>query len=92
MGNKTKCIIEKINLPCTDCVLRCEYCKICVHIFKCSCMDNIIYLNICKHIHAIAKVDVIIAQPSSNVNTYNTDENGKLRIEISNNTVFSISI
>jgi len=83
---KTKYIIEKINLPCNGCVLRCEYCKICVYIFKCSYMDNIIYLNIYKHIHAIAKVDVTIVQPSSNVNKYNTDENGKLRKEISNNT------
>jgi len=77
---KTKYIIEKINLPCS--VLRCEYCKICVHIFKCSCMDNIIYLNISKHIHAIAKVDVLKIQPSSNVITSYTDENDKLKREI----------
>lgn len=88
---KTKYIIEKINLPCSDCVLHCEYCKICVHIFKCSCMDNIIYLNICKHIHAIAKVDVIKVQPSSNVIPSNTDENDKLKREILNNTETNIT-
>ncbi|CAI6359244.1 unnamed protein product [Macrosiphum euphorbiae] len=82
---KTKYTIEKNNLPCSDCVLRCEYCEICVHMFKCSCMDNIIYLNICKHIHAIAKLDVLIVQSLSNVNTSNTDEIDKLRREILNN-------
>lgn len=67
---KKKYIIERINLPCS---LRCEYCKICVHMFKCSCMDNIIYLNICKHIHSIVKIEVLIVQLYSNVNISNTD-------------------
>lgn len=49
-------------------------------------MDNIIYLNICKHIHAVTKLDNLIFQPSINVNTSNADENDRLIRAISNNT------
>lgn len=31
---------------------KCHECNICLHTFKCSCTDNLIKLNICKHIHA----------------------------------------
>lgn len=39
------------------CALQCVECQICVHSYKRSCMNNIIYLNICKHIHACAKTE-----------------------------------
>lgn len=37
----------------TLCPLQCTPCKICVHSYKCDCNDNVIKLNICKHIHAV---------------------------------------
>lgn len=37
-----------------DCVLRCNMCQICIHSYKCTCMNNVIHFNICKHIHACA--------------------------------------
>ncbi|KAL5245867.1 hypothetical protein ACI65C_013275 [Semiaphis heraclei] len=40
-----------------DCALKCEECQICVHSYKCSCMNNTIYLNICKHLHACVKTE-----------------------------------
>lgn len=42
---------EICNNPC----LRCKQCNICIHTFNCSCTDNIIKMNICKHIHACAR-------------------------------------
>jgi len=35
--------------------LTCEKCKICIHIYHCSCIENVIKANICKHIHACAR-------------------------------------
>jgi len=51
--------IEKTLISCNDCILFCDKCKICVHTYKCSCMNNIIYFNICKHIHACAKTETV---------------------------------
>jgi len=32
-----------------------------VHTYKCSCLYSIIYLNICKHIHAYDNGETIVA-------------------------------
>lgn len=50
--------VEKTLKLCKECVLTCDKCKICIHTYKCSCMNNIIYFNICKHIHACAKSEM----------------------------------
>jgi len=55
-----KYVIEKCNVIWVNCILRCDSCNICVHTFKCSCIDNVLYFNICKHIHAIAKLNVVM--------------------------------
>jgi len=51
-----KYVIEKCNVICDNCILRYDSCNICVHTFKCSCIDNVLYFNICNHIHGIAKL------------------------------------
>lgn len=56
--SKIKYCIEKVDIICNTCVLRCDTCNICVHTFKCSCMNNVIYFNICKHIHATARLNI----------------------------------
>lgn len=48
------------------CGLQCNECQICIHSYKCACMNNMIYLNICKHIHACARTDFKILTQSSN--------------------------
>lgn len=50
-------LIEKFEEKCASkfCVLQCKDCNVCVHTFKCSCPDNVIYLNICKHIHKVGQ-------------------------------------
>lgn len=40
------CDIEK-------CQLICKECKVCAHIFSCTCMDYFVKLNPCKQIHAV---------------------------------------
>lgn len=46
--------IQKENTICPDnCKLICSYCKICVHMYTCTCLDNYIKGNLCKHIHAV---------------------------------------
>ncbi|XP_026465873.1 uncharacterized protein LOC113369306 [Ctenocephalides felis] len=41
---------------CNSTCLRCEPCKICFHTYSCTCIDYLIRSNICKHIHACARV------------------------------------
>lgn len=48
--------IMKVGETCTQTAcLKCEKCKICIHTYHCSCIDNVIKANICKHIHACAR-------------------------------------
>lgn len=42
------------NLKC--CNLKCVICNICIHAFKCSCVDYFIRLTICKHIHGVTTI------------------------------------
>jgi len=60
-----KYLVEKCNVICNNCILRCDSCNICVHTFKCSCIDNVLYFNICKHIHAIAKLNFVMNDNSN---------------------------
>jgi len=48
--------IIKTDETCTQSsCLKCKKCDICIHTFHCSCIDNVIKANICKHIHACAR-------------------------------------
>jgi hypothetical protein len=65
--------VEKFQ-SCNSCALRCEACQICIHSYKCSCMNNIIYFNICKHIHACARTEsTILNQNKHDINPITTD-------------------
>ncbi|KAG8177325.1 hypothetical protein JTE90_018351 [Oedothorax gibbosus] len=35
------------------CSLKCSECDTCVHMFSCSCVRNMIYADLCLHIHAV---------------------------------------
>ena len=42
------------KFECTsDCALMCKLCKKCFHNYECSCIDNSIRSNMCKHIHLV---------------------------------------
>ncbi|KAL1450403.1 hypothetical protein WDU94_002774 [Cyamophila willieti] len=47
--------VMRINAACSEsfCPLTCSQCKVCVHMFECNCFDHLLYVNICKHIHAV---------------------------------------
>lgn len=45
-------VAETPDVHC--CNFRCEQCKICIHTYTCTCPDNVVRYNICKHIHAVA--------------------------------------
>ena len=50
--------ITKQCESCTDasCLLRCQRCNICVHMFLCNCPDSLIQSTICKHVHLLQTV------------------------------------
>lgn len=42
------------NPTCPEhCSLKCSECDICVHMYICSCIHNLINANLCQHIHAV---------------------------------------
>ena len=34
-----------------NCFMRCRTCSICIHQYSCTCMDSLLQVTICKHIH-----------------------------------------
>ncbi|XP_050499982.1 uncharacterized protein LOC126880257 isoform X1 [Diabrotica virgifera virgifera] len=46
--------VEEVKLDCT-CKLICDECNTCIHHFSCSCLDNSIKWNMCKHIHLVCR-------------------------------------
>ncbi|BES97337.1 Zinc finger protein [Nesidiocoris tenuis] len=38
------------------CSLKCDDCNICIHSFRCSCIDSYVKWNICKHVHKVGTV------------------------------------
>ena len=49
--------VQLIVLSCPEslCKQKCKLCDVCIHHFQCSCPDNTIYFNLCKHIHAVKR-------------------------------------
>lgn len=66
----------KKHEPCS-CKIICVACKVCIHLFSCTCYDYTIKNNMCKHIHAvnINMVDNEVVIPRTDVcNPLITDE------------------
>lgn len=59
----------------------------CVYTFKCSCSDNLIYFNICKHIHACAKVPSASHEHNENLKMQDTNQILLLESETDNNSI-----
>ncbi|KAG5870796.1 hypothetical protein JTB14_025711 [Gonioctena quinquepunctata] len=52
-GERTN--IVKIGHDLCKCNLKCEDCNSCPHKYVCSCIDNSIEWNMCKHIHLVCR-------------------------------------
>ena len=61
-----KYCVARADKTCNEPCLKCSVCNICIHTFTCECIDNIIKLNICKHIHACAQAFNKLPDYSSN--------------------------
>jgi len=61
-----KYCVTRADITCNEPCLKCSVCNICIHTFTCECVDNIIKLNICKHIHACAQAFNKLPNDSSN--------------------------
>ncbi|XP_022192257.2 uncharacterized protein LOC111050269 [Nilaparvata lugens] len=71
--NKCQAICEEPN--CSTCPL----CNICIHSFKCTCTENVIKMNICKHIHACCRVFELTSPPFSVICDTVVDVNSLLK-------------
>lgn len=36
-----------------DCQTKCNVCNVCAHTYVCSCIDSVLKLNMCRHIHSV---------------------------------------
>ncbi|XP_023242448.1 uncharacterized protein LOC111640648 [Centruroides sculpturatus] len=52
--------VNRVDHECTQlCVVRCFACYACIKGYTCTCYDNALHGNLCKHIHAVAEYDCI---------------------------------
>lgn len=66
--------IERHKEIC-GCHLRCNICNHCIHNFVCTCIDNAIQWNMCKHIHLLCRSKYILKVDSLEAIGTNTCEN-----------------
>lgn len=78
--NNTYYCVEKQNVNC--CSIKCSFCHICIHSYKCSCVDFLIRTVICKHIHYIAmqgdNINIQVCPSTSHTGNENSTEVQKL--------------
>lgn len=56
--------VEKVQDEC-DCKLVCQECSLCLHQYRCTCLDNCIQFNMCVHIHAVCFLEKGLKTDSS---------------------------
>ncbi|GFT01499.1 uncharacterized protein TNCV_270061 [Trichonephila clavipes] len=72
--------IVKRNFTCSkECTLMCRECNHCLHNFTCTCIDNAVQWNMCKHIHFICsknlnKINSTILEERPSLDSHVTDE------------------
>ncbi|GFX44714.1 uncharacterized protein TNCV_2427981 [Trichonephila clavipes] len=72
--------IVKRNFTCSrECTLMCRNCNHCLHNFTCTCIDNAVQWNMCKHIHFICsknlnKINSTILEEGPFLDSHVTDE------------------
>ena len=44
--------VMKVKESC-DCELLCKPCNTCSHMYKCTCIDDLIHSTVCKHVHVV---------------------------------------
>lgn len=62
-----KYYVTLMQHTCLEPCVMCSKCNICVHAFKCSCIEHVIKNVICKHIHCIARA-FVFQLPTADVN------------------------
>ena len=46
--------VNRLMLESTcSCKLKCAHCGACIHMYSCTCIDNILHSTVCKHIHFV---------------------------------------
>lgn len=71
--NKVYYVKRVLNEMCS-CKLVCDYCKVCVHTYTCTCPDFLTKTVTCKHIHAVHKENQgQHEQPANNDDPENED-------------------
>ncbi|GFY77282.1 uncharacterized protein TNIN_85641 [Trichonephila inaurata madagascariensis] len=72
--------IVKRKVTCSkECTLMCRECNHCLHNFTCTCIDNAVQWNMCKHIHFICsqnlnKINSTILEERLSLDSRITDE------------------
>nr|XP_015839957.1 PREDICTED: uncharacterized protein LOC107398909 isoform X2 [Tribolium castaneum] len=76
-------IVEEKRSGC-NCKLVCSSCEVCIHAYSCTCLDNSIRWNMCKHIHLVCRYKKDIKESPTISNRIEDDEPCVLVVNESN--------
>ena len=66
--------IEKNEDTNCKCMIRCTECNICPHTYLCNCIDAVLNVTICKHVHLVhmqfGQIDSVMQSPSNDDTTH----------------------
>ena len=57
VGSATTGVFYEVqeDLESCSCLLKCSSCAVCIHMFSCTCPDQMTRQSICKHIHLVRR-------------------------------------
>ena len=71
--------VKRVMKSCFSCELVCTECCACIHLYTCTCADNAIHFNMCKHIHLVCQKYVV--NLSRRQEEQNSDEDNSMIME-----------
>ncbi|KAJ8970809.1 hypothetical protein NQ314_001022 [Rhamnusium bicolor] len=80
-NKKSNYSVSRTDLQRACCPLKCSLCNICVHMYKCTCVDFYVGTTVCKHIHYVH----INYQEDYNVTTIENTDITRSTPNLSNN-------
>jgi len=91
--------VKIIGDACDDCNLKCDECETCAHSYTCSCVENSIKCNMCKHIHVLHLIcnrndlnKVHLDHQTKNLETPSINDLTNVRLENGTNNLETSSI
>ncbi|KFM82667.1 hypothetical protein X975_19121, partial [Stegodyphus mimosarum] len=86
-------LVTKENVDHLTCDLTCAACKICIHMYSCTCIDYLVKFTICKHIHAciISTWPDVVVSESCDDTFYEVNDVSDVTVQLNGKDISTMS-